>query len=375
MRLSSAEQMNKQSLMIWMMSLGTLAGCATPIKPRVQASASPPAALIEGERKLLQGDAAGALEIFERFGAERAAAPWSQMAEYDAGRALESLSRWSDAAEKYRAVAQVAESSAPRLQALALYRLSFCAEALGQDDVALAALRDVESRRSRLPPEIADAEFPARVAGAYARIGNIEAAVSYYAQAERGIARLRHSPNQSLAGKTSLEWIPRTLYQMGRASLRKPSWDDFETSVRPLRFGQIYLLQAAETGVLPWAERASQDLSSAYADLLVAISSAPVSPPEDPVTARRESQRRAWDYAHLTLEAIEELRARRLPADRSSSNEANAIFKYIDGAETNLKELLSKHPAGDSSLPRSRAQLKKIKKKRSALPEKPEVSQ
>ena len=334
-------------------------GCATA---PVGAPASPasPALYREGLRLLDSGDPAGALQAFDRFDVTTSASPWSQLAVYDSGRALEALTRWTEAADRYRSVVRATASGRGRaLQAIALYRLSFCAEALGDDAAMVAALHDAEARRADLPKEISEAEFPARMAAAYARVGNMPVAAQYYAQAERGIARLRqaaHSAPQALPA-----WVPQTLYEMGRASLLKPTLETFEASLRPLRLGQAYLLQAAETGASPWAERAVDDLTGAYGDLLSVLSRASAAggasdgtSDEGILLARRAAQPRVWGLASETLVAVDELRARRLPPDRSSSHEAERLFHYLDGAASDLRAVLAQHPAGEGPTDDSR---------------------
>jgi tetratricopeptide (TPR) repeat protein len=289
-----------------------------------------------------------ALKVFDDFLQQDPTSHYSQVANYNSGRALEGLSRWTEAAERYRAVTVACEGIAPKLQALALYRLSFTSEALADDAATVAVLHDLVNRSESLPKEVANAELPARLASAYARVGSFDEAVSFYKKAEVGIAQLRRSAGP---GGTP-EWLPRTLYFMGSMSLRRVSWDDFEAALRPLARGQAYLLQAAEVGVAPWSERASQDLIATYRELWNTLATAPRPDTSDALVSVRRFQRRQWDLAGLVLENLQELRARFLP-NKDSGQATKDIEAFSQGLQKEIAKLLVQRPAGEGATPES----------------------
>lgn len=279
------------------------------------------------------------LVSFDRFIQQNPASAWSQAATLNSGRALEGLKRWTEAAVRYRQVVN-ATAKAPRLQAMALYRLSMVHEALGDDTQVVADLSDLGERARFLPQEIAEGERPARLAAAYARVGNFDKAQALYQKAEVGIARLRQ-----VSGQRTPEWLPRTLFLMGETSRSKLSWTDFETFIRPFARGQVYLLQAAELGQAPYADRAADELISIYNDLVTSIEGAPV-PPGDPILARRALQKTQWLRAGLLIECLADLRARALP---ESSNVPQVIRIQTELAKIDQKiaSLLEQRPAGE----------------------------
>ncbi len=281
-------------------------------------------------------------DAFDAFVKAQPVSPYSQAALLNTGRALEGLGRPTEASEKYRAVIR-GTTNARRLQAMALYRLSFCHEALGDDQQVVASLHDLLARVNELPPEMANAELPARLATAYARVGNFDRALDFYRQAESGIARLRQE-----SGDDVPEWLPRTLFFMGELSRRQPSWLDFEASLRPLARGQVYLLQAAELSAAPWSERAADELVTTYASLWNSIATASAQAGGDPLIARRALQVKQWERAILLLDTLAELRARVLPADSANRSEhAKKVLNAADELENKISLLLLERPAGE----------------------------
>lgn len=300
-------------------------------------------------RSLEEGRYEEALQTLDGFIRDEPTSSYTQAAQLNAGRALEGLERWSEAIERYRGVVVACEGIAPKLQAVTLYRLSFSHEARGDDQQAVAVLTDLEKRKAHLPLEIARAELPARLASAYARAGNFEKALDYYKIAERGITQMKGVVLYE--EEVIPDWLPRTLYFMGTLASRGVSWEDFESTVRPFAYGQIYLLEAAEFGKDPWSTRASQDLMAAYRDMWRAIETAEIEGAADPVLARRELQRRQWSRGALVLELLGELRARKAPPVLEGKVPASAqvkdIMSFSSDLEGKVKAMLSERPAGE----------------------------
>lgn len=290
------------------------------------------------------------LRDFDRFIQQTPTSRYSQAALLNSGRALEGLKRWSDAALRYRSVI-ASTARAPRLQAAALYRLSYVHEALGDDPQVVADLSDLQARGRDLPQEVAEGEMPARLAAAYARVGNFQKAQQYYQRAEVGLARLRQK------SAVIPEWLPKTLYLMGESSRTKVSWQDFETVLRPLARGQVYLLESAELSQAPWSERASKDLAQIYDELTTTLEKAPM-PTGDPLLAKRALQKLQWERAALLLESLTDLKARFLPEFKSKP-EIASLLSALRQIDARLEALLSERPAGEeltvSALARRRA--------------------
>ncbi|MCM2280501.1 MAG: tetratricopeptide repeat protein [Bdellovibrionaceae bacterium] len=303
--------------------------------PRPQAALGGPVAYQTGVRQLEQEDWKGALASFQTSLTEQPTSAYTQVTVFNSGRAYEGLGYWSEAEDAYRSVVR-ATGRAPKLQALALYRLSFCYEVRGDDPRTIAALTDVSARAQFLPDEIASAELPARLAAAYARVGNVDEALKFYSRAEAGVSRLRNQ-----AGAQSVpEWLPRTLYFMGRMSLRAVSWTEFENALRPIARAQLYLLQAVELDAGKWSQEATRELIRIYTEVYDVIHAPPVEDDADAIVERRAAQERQWQLVELTLANLGELRAARPPSETTRSVHIEEVFVFVDGMEKKLLSIL-----------------------------------
>ncbi len=321
--------------------------------PGLSASASltqMPQSYRQGLEFLANRKYAEALAVFDAFLADHSPSRYSQATELNVGRALEGLERYSDATARYRSVILATHGLAPRLEAMALYRTSFCHEALGEDQMTVAVLYDlfnrVESNPGLLPDEVSRAEVPARLAGAYARIGNYNRALSYYKKAEGGIARLKRVRTKS--GTIPL-WLPRTLFFMGRVAAHSVSWNEFESALRPLAYGQIYLLQASDLGIEPWADQAATELMQQYGQLINVIQSPPLTENQaDPVIESRAVQKKQWERAEMLVENLQELVARQAPLPKAEQKPSSQkIFAFVDDAYARINAILASRPAGE----------------------------
>jgi tetratricopeptide (TPR) repeat protein len=319
------------------------------------APAEAPALYREGVELLEQNKFDESLQKLNRFIQQNPASPWYQAANFNSARALEGLKSWSDAGALYHQVVN-ATANAPKLQALALYRLSYIHEALADDPQVVADLTDLQPRRRYLPQEVAEGELPARLAAAYARVGSFEKAQQYYQRAEIGLARLRQK------SKDLPEWLPHTLFLMGETSHSQLSWADFETYIRPLARSQVYLMQAAELNQAPWSEKAADELLQVYNDLVQTIQTATPSS-GDPILAKRELQRRQWDRVALVIECLTDLRARAI-AENADVPEVAKINSGLKKIDRQLSKLLDERPAGEgltaAAIAKRKARIMKI---------------
>jgi tetratricopeptide (TPR) repeat protein len=318
-------------------------------EPRIPAIKDTPADYRAAVTEIEESRFTSGLEQLSAFLVRQPTSPWTQAAIFNQGRALEGLERWTEASERYRDVIRATGGRAPRLQAYALYRLSFCFEALNRYPEVVATLNDLMSLANQLDREVAEAELPARLAGAYASVGNHEMAEKFYRTAEAGIAHLKNQKEM----RDLPSWLPKTLYFMGSMSLRNVNWDDFEASLRPLPRAQTYLLQAAELGLEPWSSNAVSDLTGFYRRLWTAIDKAPLPRISDPLIARRKVQQRQWDLAALVFENLEMLKAYRMPGDAAPSEQAKKLFLFADQLENQIQKLYAQRPEGEGQTPES----------------------
>lgn len=180
---------------------------------------------------------------------------------------LEGLGNWSEAITIDRDVYEKTLKLQPNIAALALYRMSFAYEALGDDLKTIAALLDARRMGSALPTEVAQAEVPARLASAYGRVGRAKEAASYLDLAEKGIAKVREE-NSDL----DQAWLAKTYVQMGTVSTNQTSAaqgsENFERVVEGQKMVQVYLLKALQINDPIWSQRAVNQLKNTYQTLL-----------------------------------------------------------------------------------------------------------
>jgi tetratricopeptide (TPR) repeat protein len=182
--------------------------------------------------------------------------------------ALEGQGKWVEAAAIYRDVVLKTRNLQPDIAAMALYRMSFCDEALGDDQKTVADLLDAKSLRNTLPLTVGHAEIPARLASAYSRMGREKEAVQYLNEAEKGIAKIR---TESEPGKLEKDWLAKTYYQMGSVTTNQLSPENFDAFVASQKYVQVYLLKTLELNDSRWSPKALKQLKNTYNEMFLQV--------------------------------------------------------------------------------------------------------
>lgn len=242
-----------------------LSACATISAPPTEA---PPVEVSPEERDFQTSQVlldtqkpAEAEQAFRNFQRLYPQSRYLMLSRMGVARALEAQERWSEAADGYRLIQKLSATYQPEIAAQALYRLSFCYEALGDDDRAVATLLDAGRRQKFLPEEIALAEIPARLAMLYEKAQNKPEAERYIAQAQKGIAMLQGKP------ELSKQILAKAYYQMGRVSLNQISSSNFSSVVRALKAVQMYPIRSIALNQAPWSQESLSLLKKDYRDL------------------------------------------------------------------------------------------------------------
>ncbi len=305
----------------------------------------------QGLKKIEQGKYAEGRQDLENFLQAVPVSNYTQVANFNIAYSLELERQFQEAADKYREVIISTLKSAPRLQAYALYRLSFCLEALGDDAQVVAVLDDVNQRKHLLAPEVATAELPSRQAAAYSRVGNVEQAQALYKQAETAVMGYRRQRSQA----NQPEWLAKTLYHMGRTNLREASWENFEVVVRPLAKTQQFLLEAAELNHDHWSKKASEDLATIYKNLWTVIHNPPATTSTDDVLQARTIQQRQWEMTFEMVDLLNDLSRHRL-ADQNSTY-VQSLFNETEKVNREIKKLLAQQKVGSDLTPAARKRI------------------
>lgn len=264
---------------------------------------------------------ADAAAIFDALLVKKPATDLDLVTIFNSGVAYENLGQCQKASERYRQVVRASATKFKRIEGEALFRLSMAYECMGQDAKTVTALLDAKRRGKDLSFEVVNAEIPARMAAAYARLGNREKALEYFNQASQG---LKATVSRS-SGRVQKDLLARTLYLMGKLSpTQRSAGVEPTTYLQSLSMQQPYLLQAMEFNKAPWSGKAEEDLKAAYRN----IWDFNIADPEQ----KREFYTRG-------LQTINELRKIRLNKPDSG---IDSVFVMLDDTENKLQNQLTK---------------------------------
>jgi tetratricopeptide (TPR) repeat protein len=252
--------------------IGTLVffiGCGSAAKKTVDTNPPPnPQALADFNRGLQfleTEDYDEASRVFEAILVRNPVSEFELVTMFNAGAAREGLHDCKGAADRYRKVIAASSKIAPQLHSQGLYRLSYAYECLGNDAKVIASLLEVRNHVNSLTEDILQAELPARLAAAYARVGNNKTAKFYYDQANKGLALLKVSYRQRAKYD---ELVARILFLMGR--INQPdehAKDKPKAYLENIRLLQSYLYQSIELEVPVWSEKSLKQLVNSYEQL------------------------------------------------------------------------------------------------------------
>jgi tetratricopeptide (TPR) repeat protein len=165
------------------------------------------------------------------------------------------------AKNRFKEVVRRSEKGSPTMKANGMLRLADAYSCLGEDDKSVLNLISLWKIRNMLDPDLAAAELPAKLATAYARMGNQKQSSEYFKIAEKGLVRIQADAGRANEQKVSLA---RTLHNMGDMSqidANKMTANDYLIT---LMTAQKYLFQAVEMDVRPWSDEAARQLTAAY---------------------------------------------------------------------------------------------------------------
>lgn len=312
--------MNK--FIISMVCVG-IVGCATQknevMEPQVENSSQKE--FERGMTALDNGQYDDAARIFDRLLVTKPATQYDLVVLYNSAAAYEGMGQCQKSLDRYREVVRSSAKKFAQIEALALFRSSLMYECLGQDTKTITALLDARKRKQHLQPEVVQAEIPARLAAAYARLGNRTRALHFFNQASQGLKGILKSE----FGKKQTEVLGRTLFLMGQLnSSQRQAKSDPNTYLQSIAMQQAYLLQAIELDHELWSEKASRDLQLAYENIWLFK------------FTNKEHQRKFYIRA---LQSIKELNKLRLPEPPAR---ARLAFENLDKVERQLQGELAK---------------------------------
>ncbi|MEK2647141.1 tetratricopeptide repeat protein [Bdellovibrio sp. BCCA] len=346
-----------------------LSGCASLFENRMSEEevaqiraqkASEEAEVVNAEKVLEKARFEEARILFRDFQGRHSQSVFFQQARLGEAQSLEGLGRYQEAADLYRDIYLKTLKHQPEIAALALYRMSFAYEALGDDLKTVAALLDARRMGEHLPLEVAYAEVPARLAAAYARQNRENEALTYLNEAEKGISIVQQEKGANLRS----DWLAKTYVQMGTVSTNQLSSDNFSEFVQGQKLVQVYLIKALRLNDSAWSPRALSKLQETYRDLYTQVESA----------KNRETQNSLGGDLFDLLDQAELYRP--MTGQKMNSYE-NSFFAYLSEVRKKTEKIVY-GSGGTMSLTEESAKLNSLKRglpqtKKRSIPLPPKV--
>jgi hypothetical protein len=143
------------------------------------------------------------------------------------------------------------QSASPELSTRALFELGQLSEKKGEWLQALAQFKECESKRSNLPGYKAELELPARLAGLYATLGELQLSENYAKKVESNLQAYM----QQISLDQQKAWWAETFFRMGSfpiQNINAENWKEFA-----LRFHSTsqYLIRSMELSDPIWSKR------------------------------------------------------------------------------------------------------------------------
>ncbi len=287
---------------------------------------------------------------------------WLSSSYYVLGLDQEAQGNFPDAIENFRRVVDFYQGIHTRDEAEALYHMALSYDGLGDtprnDERQVLTLLQLQPGLKYLSLEISQAEWPARLAAAYAREGLTEQAKEYSLIAEKGLRRVKAS------GKPNVQkWLPKTYYSMGHipeAQLHFKTTSEITQFFILLDNSQGWLLLAAQSNATPWSVKASTELKDSYQKIWEFIDKLPALNEADPILSAKQQQENQRALASRLDTLLQNLKILRSPSIPEVPEDANVtdLFAFLQDVQKRVDILIGTRDVQDQNL------MKKAKSKR-----------
>ena len=250
--------------------------------------------------------------------------------------ALEELGRWSEAADTYKAISTISERNQPEISAMAIYRLSFVYEALGDDQRVITSLFEAAKYHKYLPMEVIQAEIPSRLAMVYAKENNAKEAQKWLGEADKGLKKTLESTTEPLTDA----WLAELYYNMGSISTEQLSNDNIQTIIQGQSAVQKYLIRSLQYNDPIWSAKALKKLNGTYLDLWKAIEVYPEPSGYEPLVAQKMKKDAQIQLAGPFAELIRDAELYRPGAEQKSNQYQTAFFNFLEELQTRVRSVL-----------------------------------
>jgi hypothetical protein len=164
------------------------------------------------------------------------------------------------AANLFREVYQAGHDVSPEYSAAALFELAKISEKQGNFELALSQLKELENKKAWLSKTKSDLELPARLAGTYAALGEIRAAETYSALAEKGLSTytIQMRPDQNP------QWWAETYFRMSTLPLESLDTENWEAFAKRFEMSLPFLIRSMDYADPVWSQRSLSTAESFF---------------------------------------------------------------------------------------------------------------
>ncbi len=297
-----------------------------------------------GNQLLDQNQFTEAAEVFDRLIVDQPTSQLDLLIIYNSGLAHLAAMNCDVAGERIRKAIRMAAQDAPSLRGRALLRMGDVYTCLGDDSKSITTLIEVMRGQFNLPVEVVKAEVPAKLAAAYARIGNIKDAEKFFRLAERGLIQVETSYRNP---QEKTQAMGMTLFLMGniaQINIQTMPIDEYFATVKSL---QRYLYRAVELDAAPWSTQATDQIEQIYTNVWAYLDRVPVTPVEggNEVMALREQHAERARVVQEGLKSISALYAERIPEPNERKG-IKQLLQSLKKEETKMRNYLAVNTVG-----------------------------
>ena len=239
--------------------------------------------------------------------------------------------KFDDSIKWYRSAIQHGSNYESRVEAKALYNLSFVYERIGNQDQMLVTLIDLMKRRQYFDVLTGQVEIPARLAAAYVAQGKMKEGMIFHREAANNF----QSMVRTQRFKAPREEISKSLYYLGFATFDQNS-ETYDQLIKKLNIGQKYFLASIEASKSTWSEKSLKRLRSRYDQAWGQINEYQAKNYDyDPLAKKKQTHMRQLVMASDMYDLMHRLQAEEFPL--ASAN--NASKDLIDDSNKWISKL------------------------------------
>lgn len=324
-------------LMSLMLSLLTVTACthvvtAPPPSPETQEKRE----LAAAQDLLDQGNFHEALASFNAFQKRHPQSHFYQAADLGQAEAWAGLAHWTEAATLYRNVYLRTVKDEPAIAAKAVYELSFAYEALGDDLKTVGTLLDAKKMKTYLPPAVALAEIPARLAMIYGKADQEAPSLAYLKEADQGLDQVIKMKYADL----DKSWLAKTYFQMGSVSTNQLSVETFAAFARGQKAVQVYLIRDLQLQDPVWSQKALLHLKATYSELFSTMLDIPLAAGIESSVALRMKKEQQVELGSELVDLINQAELYKPLASQGMNSLQGDFYSYLNEIRKSTEKLL-----------------------------------